>query len=116
MPETSVSYNGYRENVLTFDSNLSSVGFLAMLANDGVAVQCIDNSDFIGVAVSNDGNHAGIQTDGYVEIPYTGDPPLHGYCALVSDGKNNVKISTTSKHIVRVIKVDKDKKIVGILL
>lgn len=116
MNETTVSFDGYRENVLTFDCYLTKTGFLASLANDGYAVQCIDNNDFLGVAVSADGLHAAIQIDGYVEMPYTGDPPQRGYCALVSDGNNNVKLSTTSKHIVRVIKVDTDSKTVGFIL
>ncbi len=112
----SVSFKGYGENVLTFKSILKDKNTLVKINSDSSVSKALADEDFIGITVYADGKYAGVVVDGYVEMKYSGTKPAEGFGALVSDGANAVKSSTTSKHIVRIIKVDSDNGIVGFIL
>ena len=110
---------GYGENVLTFETEITDVGVPVTLNSNGEVSKAAAGNDFIGFTSSADGKIAGVIIDGYVEAPYTGTAPSYGFCALVSNGTNGVKTAdsgATSKHIVRVLKVDKGNEIVGFIL
>ena len=115
----SFSCKGYRENILTFKSDLTKVGVPVTIAGVSEVLQAPAEKDFIGITCYADGKMAGVIMDGYVEMPYTGTIPSFGYTYLVSDGSNGVKTpasTTTSKHNVIVLKLDTTKKIVGFIL
>ena len=115
----SISFKGYGEKVLTFKTSLTEVGVPITPGTDCTAYRATADRDFIGISCSADGEYAGVIVDGYVEVPYTGSAPNFGFCNLVSNGSNGVKTpgsSTTSNHIVRVIKIDTQNKIVGFIL
>lgn len=115
----SISFKGYGENVLTFKSMLTDAGIPVSVAKDCVASKTSSEKDFIGITSYADGEYAGVIVDGYVEATYTGTTPGFGHCNLVSNGIGGVKVpasSTTSNHVVRVLKVDTDNNIVGFIL
>ena len=112
----SISCKGYGENVLTFSTNITGAGVpVAVNGNNSVEPAPADK-DFIGITTYADGEIAGVFIDGYVEVPYTGTTPSFGFTALVSDGSNGVKTSTTSNHFVKVVYTDPAKRIVGFIL
>ena len=112
----SISVKGYGENVLTFNTELTEAGVPVTVGADSTVSKATADSDFIGFTTYADGEIAGVIVDGYVEVPYTGSVPPYGFAALVSNGTNGVKTSTSSKHIVRVVKVDIDTRTVGFIL
>ena len=69
-----INFNGYQENVLTFEceSTVSKGDFVAMSASGKVTKP----------AESSNG-YAAVQLDGYVEAPKTGTINV-GYCKLVT--------------------------------
>lgn len=113
----SISFNGYNKTVLTVETLAKlNQNTPVSIDSNGNAVEAADGSDFIGIVVNTRDNIAGVQTDGYVEINYTGTAPLYGYVPLVANGNGGVKVYTdgTVKH--RVIKVNKARKLVGFLI
>ena len=115
----SFSYQGYGENILTFKSKLTKVGLPVTITRENEVIQASAESDFIGVTCYADGNMVGVIIDGYIEMPYTGVAPSFGCTYLVSNGSNGVKSpgsSTTSKHSVRVLKIDPSSSTVGFIL
>lgn len=115
----SISFKGYGENVLTFNSKASKIGVPVRIDEDREVREASAENDFIGVTSSIDGKMAGVIMDGYVELPYTGNKPTYSYCYLVANGSGGVKMpasGTTSNHIVRVLTVDTENKIVGFIL
>lgn len=114
-----ISYKGYRENILTFNSDITKVGVPVIVGANSKVFLASADTDFIGFTCYADGKLAGVIVDGYVEVPYTGNAPLYGSVSLVSNGSNGVKTassSSTTKHVVRVIKLDTANKIVGFIL
>ncbi len=114
----SISYKGYNNNTITFetDGNIT-VGSPVSIDNTNCAINASVGSDFIGVCTAIRGTWASVQTDGYVEIPYEGMDPSTGIIKLVSAGGGKVKNGGADDIAVyKVIKVDTDNKIVGIIL
>lgn len=111
-----ISFKGYGENVLTFNTELTEVGAPVYVTANKKVVLASADADFIGFTTYADGEIAGVIVDGYVEVPYTGATPAYGFCSVVSNGKDGVKTSTTTKHVVRVLKIDTENNIVGFIL
>lgn len=111
-----VSYKGFNENVLSFKTELTEAGCPVQISTSNEVRKASKGQDFIGVLISTDGVIGAVQLEGYVELEYTGTTPTLGFCGLVSNGNNGVEVSTTTKHIVRVIRLDTSKKIVGFIL
>lgn len=112
-----VSYKGFNENVLSFKTELTEAGGPVQISTGNEVRSASKGQDFIGVLLSTDGIIGAVQLEGYVELEYSGTTaPTLGFCALVSNGSNGVEVSTTSKHVVRVIRIDSTNKIVGFIL
>ena len=79
-----INFNGYKENVLTFEceSTVAAGKLVKMSASGKVANTSADDS-FIGVAVSVRGGYAAVQLDGYVEAAKSGTVNV-GYNKLVA--------------------------------
>ena len=115
----SISFKGYGENVLTFESKVSEAGVPVTVAEECTVRAAAADKDFIGITCEVNGEVAGVIMDGYVEMTYTGNTPAYGYCNLVADGSGGVKVAASgaaSDHIVRVLKIDIKNKIVGFIL
>ena len=114
-----ISFKGYGENVLTFNTTLTKIGVPVSVSTECKVVEAAADKDFIGITCYADGEFAGVIMDGYVEMTYTGSSPTLGYCNLVANGSGGVKAAASgagSNHIVRVLKVDTDNKIIGFIL
>ncbi len=111
-------FNGYGENALTFsvDSNSTKKGAPVKCDLKETVKGVSDGEDFIGICKNIDSAKATVIMDGYVEVPYTGTQPTFNYCGLVGNGSGGVKTSATAKRNYKVLKVDKDKNIVGFIL
>lgn len=68
-----ISFNGFKENVLTFEceSTVTAGKLVKMSASGKVANAAADDS-FIGVALSVSQGYAAVQIGGYVEAPKSG--------------------------------------------
>lgn len=111
----SISYNGFNTKVLTFEGKNISTDCPVQINNDGTIKNAVSNADFIGVCVSKNGDFAGVQLEGYVEVSYSGTAPAYGYATLAADGNGGVKASDDGiSHLV--IKLDTVNHIVGIIL
>lgn len=112
-----ISYNGYNTKYLTIYSEAVTLGSLVGFDANGNFVNAPSGKDFIGVAVSVHDGVVGVQESGYVEMPYENTIPTCGYCKLVSNGSNKVVVNSTAEtKAYKVIKVDKENKIVGFML
>ena len=115
----SISFKGYGENALTFNAELTKAGVPVVINGNYMVSTAAAENDFVGITYSANGEYASVIVDGYVEATYTGNAPALGYSYIVANGSGGVKVpasGTTSKHIVRVIKIDPDNKIVGFIL
>lgn len=111
-----VSFNGFNENVLTFNSQGEVIsGALVKMAGNGTVTPCADGDKFAGVAVNEAGGCAGVQLKGYVTCAYTGTAPTVGFCNLLAGGASAVKTGTTGVQYL-VLDVDAAAKTVGFIL
>ncbi len=68
-----ISFNGYRENVLTFEyAGAVAAGDLVKMSASGKVAKCSANDAFIGVCLSAKGGYAAVQLDGYTEAKKNG--------------------------------------------
>ena len=113
----SISFKGYKANNITLEAGEglkvgSPVGFDA----NGKAVCASANAKFIGVCTAIRDDWASIQTDGYVEVEYSGSAPTLGITALVADSNSKVKADANSTYFYKVLSVDTTAKTVGFIL
>ncbi len=79
-----INYNGYQENVLTFECDGTvEKGDLVAMASSGKVAKAAENSAFIGKCLSVKGGYAAVQLSGYVETAKSGTISM-GYTKLVA--------------------------------
>lgn len=112
-----VSFDGFNENVLTFNSQGAVCSAaLVKMADNATVSPCADNDKFIGVVRNTSDGLAGVQVGGYVTCSYTGTTaPTVGFCNLAAGGANVVKVSSTGMPYL-VVDVDASSKTVGLIL
>lgn len=110
------SYQGFNNQVLTF-KRAEHLKEKALVTVNAEGKADFAETSFIGVVDSIRGELAGVQMEGYVEIPYSGSMPLPGILALkpVEQGKK-VTVDETGKNFYRVINVDWNKATIGFIL
>ena len=66
-----VNFNGYDENVLTFEAgtNLKTAGVPVKMTDDGKVTACTSGEVFCGICLSLRGGYATVQLKGYVTMP-----------------------------------------------
>ncbi len=111
-----VSYKGFNQGVLTFKSSGAKTGAPVSIDMNGNVVNAINGNEFVGICVGVHDGYAAVQISGYAEIKYSGSISASGYVALVSDGKNGVKSSTTNIARYKMIKNDTENSVVGFIL
>lgn len=93
------SYDQYMEDIASYNSALTrgtdenkpvkmSTSETVVLAGDG------DNFSGVVRTIAQNDKVAGVQEDGYVELPYTGSAPSLGWNFLQADAANGVKVAT----------------------
>lgn len=111
----SVSFNGFRENTVTFKvgAAIDAGTSVKVSANDTVAA-CSAGDDFCGFVVSSDASFAAVQVAGTVTVPYTGTAPTVGFGILVSDG-TGVKSAESGRDYL-ILSVDSTASTVTFLM
>lgn len=114
----SISYNGYKNNTLTMENNSAKVGYPVTVDSDGQAIVAGEDKSFIGICVAIRGDVCSVQTDGFINIGYSGTVSCGDVCGLVSDGNGKVKASTIelSGRGYTVLTVDKVNNQIGIIM
>ncbi|MBR3148965.1 MAG: hypothetical protein IKF64_02255 [Eubacterium sp.] len=114
----SISYKGYNAGTLTFKAGTGlQVGYPVKINSDGEAVPASNNDDFIGVCTAVRDIWASVQTDGYIEMPYSGTLSAASYSTLVSDADHKVKAnSEAGARVYKLISLDTTNKTVGFIL
>lgn len=112
-----ISFNGFDEKVLTFNGTGVTEGALVTLKDSAMVENSANSEEFIGVCVGcvND-SYVTVQVSGYMELKYSGEAPKLGYTALVANGTDGVKASSSGKNVCRVLKVDTVNSTVGFIL
>ena len=66
-----VNFNGYDENVLTFEAgtNLKAAGVPVKMTDDGKVAACTSGDVFCGICLSLRDGYATVQLKGYVTMP-----------------------------------------------
>ena len=113
-----ISHKGFNANVISIETNEElAQGTPVKMHTSGKCIAAESGDEFIGICVGQRGNIAAVQTEGYVELPYTGSDPNYGYTALTANGENGV-ISTSEEgmHKYKVISRNSSAGTVGFIL
>lgn len=110
----SVSFNGYGENVLTFeaDNGLTSAGVPVKITGDGKVGACSANDKFCGVCVNLRGGYAAVQLSGYVTLPAAAKITV-GYQKVAVNGSGKIAANENGRE---VLVVNSSATEVGIIL
>lgn len=113
-----ISFHGFHAKVITFYAGEScEVGKAVTISEDGEAVKAANNGRFIGICTSLRNGVAGVQVEGYVELPYSGTAPKHGVNRLICAANDCLAASSDDMaQYYKILKVDTDNKIVGFIL
>ncbi|MBR0412102.1 MAG: hypothetical protein IJI47_00850 [Eubacterium sp.] len=114
----SISFKGYENKTITFEAaeGLTAGAPVTVDAN-GKAANASADGYFVGVCTAIRNGWASVQTEGYVEVPYTGTAPSHGLVSLVAAGESKVKAGGDGDiALYKVIKVDTENTTVGFIL
>lgn len=114
----SISFNGYKNNTVTMENGSAVVGYPVALGSNGKAIVANDGVAFIGVCVAVRGDICCVQTDGYIELGFSGNAPSYGFSGFTADGNGGVKSASaaTAAKAYTVVKVDATKKTVGFIM
>ncbi len=108
-----VCFNGYGENVLTFETNGEiAVGDPVMISGNGVVQKA--NGVFCGICTGIRNGYASVQLDGFVRVGYSVLPTV-GYCKL-SAQSGKIKADSTNGREYLVVDVDTTAETAGIIL
>lgn len=113
---TDVSFRGIANEVMTFKSEGAKAGYPVNMSASKTVKCASSQEEFIGIAVNVRGNHAGVQTHGYVEMIYSGETPKLGYGHLVASGSGYVMKATSSTRAYKIITVKPSTSTVGFIL
>lgn len=114
----SISFKGYDTKYITVDNNNFNNGDLVSVNVTSNSFQkALDGANFIGKVVAVRDDLATVQEQGYVETKYIGADPTDTYAKLVSANNGNVKIDDVkAMNTYKIVKIDKENKIIGFLI
>ncbi len=109
-----VCFNGYGENVVTFETEGTvTAGDPVMISGSGKVSAA--SGEFCGICRSVRNGYAAVQLAGYARVPYTTAPDA-GYAMLTaSSGKISAGSGTGAREFL-VVDVDTTAQIAGIIL
>ena len=113
-----VSFEGIGESVVTFyngAANKAAAGAPVKMSGNGEVSACGDGEKFLGVALACDAEFAAVQTEGYVEISFSGTAPAVGFVKLAADGVGGIKTADGGRELL-LVSVDAVNKSVGFML
>lgn len=103
----SISFEGIGHQSVTFPAGTCTAGFPCKMGSDGKVANCANNDKLMGVLEQVEGGWAGVQTHGFVTLPYTSTAPTTGYTALSGNGSGGVKVDATNGRTYLVVAVNK---------
>lgn len=111
----SVGFNGFGENVATFEtaSGVAAGKPVAVSANN--KVQNVTSGAFCGICVNVREGYAGVQLRGFVTMPYSGSVSV-GYQKLAAAAGGKVTVDTTNGREYLVIEVNSTAGTIGFML
>lgn len=108
-----VSFNGFGENVVTFETDGTvSAGSPVMISASGKVKSA--TGTFCGICVSERNGYAAVQLSGYVSVPYDTAPSV-GFAKLVGSG-GKISADNTNGREFLVVDIDTNAKTAGIIL
>lgn len=111
----SISFNGYKENAVTFMASGSlEKGMLVKMSENKTVAPCSANDKFIGVCVDVRGSYATVVTEGYVKLPAAKQIAV-GYQNLVASASDKVTTGTSGSGREYLV-IDSDSTSVGFIL
>ncbi|MEG0035382.1 MAG: hypothetical protein RR743_01855 [Oscillospiraceae bacterium] len=115
-----VSFEGIGENVVTFYNKAAAgsavVGAPVKMTGNGEVGVCVDGDKFIGLAIACDAGLAAVQTEGYVQMKYSGaEAPKVGFAMLAAAAEGKVKTAAAGREYL-VVDVDTANTSVGFML
>ena len=109
-------YNGFKEKVLTFESDgVIAANTPVKLSDNGKVTAAAAGDRFIGFAVACEGDFVTVQVEGYRTAVYSGTAPTVNFSKLVADGTSKVKTDDTGSDVL-VLDVNTTDKTVGFIL
>ena len=111
-----ISIKGYGENAATFRvQGLVCAGHTVKVSDNLTVSPCEEADKFMGVALNVKGEYACVQSEGSVELDYSGTAPVAGYCMLAADGKGGIAVNENGREYL-VVSVDTAKSKAVIIL
>lgn len=95
-----ISYQSIGQVCATFMAYDTQAGQVVKMFSNDIVGPCQAGEDFIGVLLHQRGNTATVQTDGFVEVPFSGSSPDAGWTSLCADGNGGVKVGGERKYLV----------------
>lgn len=118
-----VDFKGINELVVTFktDDSLDTEkeGKLVKSTETDKVGACADNDLFLGEMLKyEERGTCSVRMEGYFELTYSGTAPELGYQKLASDKDGNIKTAAAEGDgvLARVVRVEKDKKLIGFFI
>lgn len=109
-----VSFDGFGENVLTFEaSSIIADGKPVMITDNGKVSAA--SGDFCGICRGYRNGYAAVQFSGYCRFEYTIAPDVVGYNKLSAAG-GKVNKDTTNGREYLVVDIDTTNHTIGIML
>lgn len=111
-----ISFEAIGQTLVTFAAEATlEAGRVCRVTKNGTVGACEAGESFCGVAAQVRGGLAGVVTQGYVELPYSGTAPTPGYAALAADAEGGVCTQEGGREYL-VVQVDTQNKIAGLFL
>ena len=113
----SISFKGFNEQVLTFNTSAQlAAGTLVKMNGSATVAPCSSGDKIIGVVLSCRDNLASVQVGGYISLPYSGTAPAPGYCGICAADSTKIKTDNSAGKLLSVVESDTTAGTAGILL
>ena len=111
----SVAFNGFNENVVTFEAATGVAAGKPVMISANNKVQAVTSGAFCGICTNVRGGYAGVQLKGFVTVPYSGTVTI-GYQKLAAATGGKVTVDTTNGKAYLVVNVNSTAGTVGFML
>lgn len=111
----SVSFNGFNENVATFEAASGVAAGKPVMVSANNKVQAVTSGAFCGICTNVREGYAGVQLKGFVTVPYSGSVSV-GYQKLAAASGGKVAVDTTNGKEYLVVEVNSTAGTVGFML
>ena len=111
----SVAFNGFNENVATFEAATGVTPGKPVTMSANNKVQAVTSGTFCGICTNVRQGYAGVQLKGFVTVAYTGSVSV-GYQKLVATSGGKVTVDTNNGREYLVVEVNSTAGTIGFML